>query len=296
MPETNARSRALHALRGLVGRYGLKVLGDPHIGQLAQTDPDLAPYGAMLEAFARAGLYERFREQVKQGQTVEEAVRTGVEQLAGTDAGKRAAAAWVCRANWRMMETVHLSRPVPQAQAARRARKPARSISLPSLKRKKKRQKRQSSGDGVNPLWATVLCVARILLGLALMAAVLYLVGAVSLLARMDGQMWQRLPQGVQQIILQAPQVSRELWTVEGLVNRPPVLEFVRLVAHRAWYPAVMACLGLWGAYLAAFAIPAAHQGQGLFRQMFGSGVALAALAVLSMLGMSALFAILMLW
>lgn len=301
MPETNSRGEALHALRELVGRYGTDVLGDPQkIGQLARANPALAPYGEMLESFARKGMYERFRDRVKNGREGDVAIRAAADHLAEGDLSKRAAAEWVCRANWRVMESYRPSRPAQSAQSSQRSRKPARSLSLPSRrprkkKRKKKERKESKSKDG-NSLWETLICVARMLLGLVLIIFVLYHMGAVSLLARMDSRLWQHLPQAVQQIILQAPPISRELWMVESLADRPPILEFAKMVVRRSWYPAVMACLALWGGYLLVFAIPAAHQGQGLFRQIFGGAVALGVLAVVSMLGMSALFAILFLW
>ena len=62
--QRNGQGEAQHALRELVRRYGTKVLGDPKIGQLARANPALAPYGAMLEAFAKAGLYATYLDHV----------------------------------------------------------------------------------------------------------------------------------------------------------------------------------------------------------------------------------------
>ena len=50
--QRNGQGEAWYALRELVRHHGTKVLGDPKIGLLAQSNPALAPYGAMLEAFA----------------------------------------------------------------------------------------------------------------------------------------------------------------------------------------------------------------------------------------------------
>ena len=251
---------------------------------------------AMLEAFARAGLYAKYLDHVEQGREKDAAVRAAADHLAPVGTPQRSAAEWVCRVNWRVVER---RRPSPSAPAKqqctqKRRRAPSRSISLPSFKRKtSKKNKKEKDG---HPLWATVLCVARMLFGLGLMAAVLYKSGAVSLLARMDESMWQWLPGTVQQFILHAPPVPWERWLVESLAQRPPMLEFAKLVIRQAWYPAGFACLMLWGGYLTALAPLAAHQGQGLIRQMFGGAVALVVLAVLSLFGVSALYAIAFLW
>ena len=294
--QRNGQGEAWYALRELVRHHGTKVLDDPKIGQLAQSNPALAPYGAMLEAFARAGLYAKYLDHVEQGRGKDAAVRAAADRLAPVGTPQRSAAEWVCRVNWRVVERRRPSPSAPTKQQSTQQRRcaPSRSISLPSFKRKtSKKNKKEKDG---HPLWATVLCVARMLFGLGLMAAVLYKSGAVSLLARMDESMWQWLPETVQQIILHAPPVSWERWLVESLAQRPPVLEFAKLVIRQAWYPAGISCLMLWGGYLTALAPLAAHQGQGLIRQMFGGAVALVVLAVLSLFGVSALYAIAFLW
>lgn len=293
--ESNIQGEAWLALRELVRRYGTRVLGDPKIGQLARSHPALAPYGEMLEAFARRGLYAKYLGHVEQGREKDASIRAAADCLAPVGTPQRAAAEWVCRVNWRVVER---RRPRPSASAAQQRSQPkrsppSRSISLPSFKRRTPKPKREKDG---HLLWATVLCVARMLLGLALMAVVLYKSGAVSLLTRMDEGLWLRLPETVQQLILHAPPVSWERWLVESLPQRPPMLEFAKLVIRQAWYPAGIACLMLWGGYLTVFAPLAAHQGQGLIRQMFGGAVALAVLAVLSGFGVSALYAIAFLW
>lgn len=183
--QRNGQGEAQHALRELVRRYGTKVLGDPKIGQLARANSALAPYGAMLEAFARAGLYATYLDHVEQGREKDAAIRAAADRLAPVGTPQRAAAEWVCRVSWRL---------------------------------------------------------------------------------------------------------------VESLAQRPPMLEFAKLVLHQAWYPAGIACLMLWGGYLTVFAPLAAHQGQGLIRQMLGGAVALVVLAMLSLFGVSALYAIAFLW
>lgn len=294
--QRNGQGEAQHALRELVRHYGTKVLGDPKIGQLARANPALAPYGAMLEAFARAGLYATYLDHVEQGREKDAAIRAAADRLAPVDTPQRAAAEWVCRVNWRVVERRRPSpsAPAPQQRTKQRRSAPSRSISLPSFKFRRAKKKKEEK-DG-HPLWATVLCIARMLLGLGLMAVVLYKSGAVSLLARMDENLWLHLPETVQQFILHAPPVAWERWLVESLAQRPPMLEFAKLVLRQAWYPAGIACLMLWGGYLTVFAPLAAHQGQGLIRQMLGGAVALVVLAMLSLFGVSALYAIAFLW
>ena len=205
---------------------------------------------------------------------------------------QRAAAEWVCRVNWRVVERRRPgpSSPAPQQRTKQRRRAPSRSISLPSFKFRRSKKKKEEK-DG-HPLWATVLCIARMLLGLGVMAVALYKSGAVSLLARMDENLWLRLPETVQQFILHAPPVAWERWLVESLAQRPPMLEFAKLVLRQAWYPAGIACLMLWGGYLTVFAPLAAHQGQGLIRQLLGGAVARGVLAMLAVCGVSALYAL----
>ena len=294
--QRNGRGEAWYALRELVRHHGTKVLGDPKIGLLARANPALAPYGTMLEAFARAGLYATYLDHVEQGREKDAAIRAAADRLAPVGTPQREAAEWVCRINWRVVERRRPSpsAPAPQQRTKQRRSTPSRSISLPSFKFRRAKKKKEEK-DG-HPLWATVLCIARMLLGLGVMAVVLYKSGAVSLLARMDENLWRHLPETVQQLILHAPPVAWERWLVESLAQRPPMLEFAKLVLHQAWYPAGIACLMLWGGYLTVFAPLAAHQSQGLIRQMLGGAVALVVLAMLSLFGVSALYAIAFLW
>ena len=172
--QRNGQGEAQHALRELVRRYGTKVLGDPNIGQLARANPALAPYGAMLEAFARAGLYATYLDHVEQGREKDAAIRAAADHLAPVGTPQRAAAEWVCRVNWRVVERRRPSpsASAPQQRTKQRRRAPSRSISLPSFKFRRSKKKKEEK-DG-HPLWATVLCIARLLLGLGLMAVVLY--------------------------------------------------------------------------------------------------------------------------
>ena len=128
--QRNGEGEAQHALRELVRRYGTKVLDDPKIGQLARANPSLAPYGAMLEAFARAGLYATYLDHVEQGREKDAAIHAAADRLAPVGTPQRAAAEWVCRVNWRVVERRRPSPSAPAPQPRPKQRRSAPSLSL----------------------------------------------------------------------------------------------------------------------------------------------------------------------